>query len=111
MCEQNNLKCPMCGKEAKNEKYLEYHIQVIHTKQPEKPNLKEIMDEDGDIDGINDSFNDENWKKSREDEKILEDDKEDNSIVTFNKCKTRAMVQELFDFRKPATKRKNDSKD
>ena len=65
------------------------------------------MDEDGDIDGINDSFNDENWKKSREDEKILED----NSIVTFNKCKTRAMVQELFDFRKPATKRKNDSKD
>ena len=61
--------CTLCGKNTKSEMSLDCHTRSVHGPRP-KPNLKQYVNDDGDFDGEDDSDNDEDWKASKEDERL-----------------------------------------
>ena len=54
---------------AKSEMALDCHTRSVQGPRP-KPNLKQYVNDDGDFDVEDDSDNDEDWKASKEDERL-----------------------------------------
>ena len=48
---------------------LDCHTRSVHGPRP-KPNLKQYVNDDGDFDVEDDLDNDEDWKASKEDERL-----------------------------------------